>query len=287
MYRYFISVFSLLSLVSLPLAAEEGLTQVPKWELGVAGVAFNVPDYPASDQNNWNFAGAPFFIYRGDFLRVGDGSTVRGVFFENDYVQFDLSFGGAFDVESEENDARRGMRDLDFIGEVGPALRVYALRSALLGDLFFQLPVRAAFETDLSYVEHRGFVTEPEVNYLKRNILDTGLNLSLRAGSYFGTEDYNDTFYEVTSADVTASRPLYNAEAGYIGSEASAGMSFPVTDGLRIFTNARVGWWNGSANESSPLYRQDVTYGFGGGLVWSFYQSDEKVTRRVQNLLSR
>lgn len=269
------------------MAAEEGGVQVPKWELGVAAVGFNTPDYPASEQNNWNFAGAPFIIYRGDFLRVGDGSAVRGVFFENDHIQFDLSFGGAFDVESDENDARRGMRDLDFIGEIGPALRLYGMRSELLGDLFLQIPVRAAFETDLSYVEQRGWVTEPEVNYLKRDILGTGLNLSLRASSYFGTEDYNDTFYEVTAPDVTPTRAAYNADAGYIGSEAGMGLSFPVGDSVRVFTNAKVGWWDGSANQNSPLYRQDTTYSFGGGLVWSFYQSDEKVTRRVQNLLSR
>ncbi len=287
MKSFAIILLSVLCFSHAALAAEEGGVQVPKWELGVAAVGFNTPDYPASDQNNWNFAGAPFIIYRGDFLRVGDGSPVRGVFFENDWVQFDLSFSGAFDVESEDNVARRGMRDLDFIGEVGPALRFYGMRSEWLGDLYLQLPVRVAFETDLSYLEQRGYVAEPEINYLKRDILGKGINLSLSASSYFGTEDYNDTFYEVTSADVTASRAAYNAEGGYIGSEAKVGMSIPLTDGLRIFTNARVGQWEGSANIDSPLYRQDTTFGFGGGLVWSFYQSDEKVTRRVQNLLSK
>ena len=91
--------------------------------------------------------------------------------------------------------------------------------------------------------------------------------------------DFNDYFYEVRRPDVRPNRPRYRADAGYVGSELTLGLSWGVTDRLRFFGGTQIGFWKGSENEDSPLFRDEVTYGVGGGLRWSFLVSERKVWR--------
>jgi outer membrane scaffolding protein for murein synthesis (MipA/OmpV family) len=78
---------------------------------------------------------------------------------------------------------------------------------------------------------------------------------------------------------VRPGRPRYDADPGYVGSEITLGLSWGVTERVQIFGGTQIGIWKGSANEDSPLYRDDVTYAVGGGLRWTFFASERTVWR--------
>ncbi len=52
-----------------------------------------------------------------------------------------------------------------------------------------------------------------------------------------------------------------------------------MTDRLRLFGGVQIGFWNHAANEDSPLHRDNMTVGVGGGLRWTIARSEERVPR--------
>ena len=136
--------------------------QKPLFELGVAGGVGYVPDYPAAGQNHFNGIALPFPIYRGDFIRSDSKGLLRGRLIHSQNFELDVSFSGSLDADSDDNDARRGMPDLDYMAEVGPRLQWTFARAARWARMDLELPVRAVFSTDFSSVEHRGFLIEPQ-----------------------------------------------------------------------------------------------------------------------------
>ena len=101
----------------------ETMEAKPLWEWGIGGGGAYVPDYPASDNYQLRGLGVPYFIYRGDILRVGDGG-VRAMAVDDPTFELDVSLSGALNADSEDNEARRGMPDLDFLVGLGPQLRI-------------------------------------------------------------------------------------------------------------------------------------------------------------------
>ena len=109
----------LILLFSLPnIAACE---EEPLWELGAGLTLLQMPDYSGSDKNRLYLLPYPYFIYRGDILNI-DRERISGRVFKTDNILFDFSFFGQAPVDSSDNEARRGMPDLDPTFEVGPSL---------------------------------------------------------------------------------------------------------------------------------------------------------------------
>ncbi|MGQ8366550.1 MipA/OmpV family protein [Glaciecola sp. 1036] len=98
---------------------EAGDELQPLWEFGVAGGVGDTPNYPASSERNFIALAAPYFVYRGEILRIGDGG-VRAVVVDDERWELDFSFGGAFNADSEDDSVRAGMPELDYLFEVGP-----------------------------------------------------------------------------------------------------------------------------------------------------------------------
>ena len=251
--------------------------QKPLVELGVAGGVGYVPDYPAAGQNHFNGIALPFPIYRGDFIRSDSKGLLRGRLIHSQNFELDVSFSGSLDADSDDNDARRGMPDLDYMAEVGPRLQWTFARAARWARMDLELPVRAVFSTDFSSVEHRGFLVEPQLAYQHENFLDTGAKLKLGLSTIFADEDLQDYFYQVDVPFVTDVRPAYDGRAGYLGSRLRLLFVHPVGKRLRLFVAGDLHSHQGASNENSPLYGEDFTYSAGTGLIWSFYQSDRKV----------
>ena len=251
--------------------------QKPLVELGVAGGVGYVPDYPAAGQNHFNGIALPFPIYRGDFIRSDSKGLLRGRLIHSQNFELDVSFSGSLDADSDDNDARRGMPDLDYMAEVGPRLQWTFARAARWARMDLELPVRAVFSTDFSSVEHRGFLVEPQLAYQHENFLDTGAKLKLGLSTIFADEDLQDYFYQVDVPFVTAVRPAYDGRAGYLGSRLRLLFLHPVSKRLRLFVAGDLHSHHGASNENSPLYREDFTYSAGAGLIWSFFQSDRRV----------
>lgn len=261
----------------------EGLDEAqPLWEFGVGVGLIDVANYPASSERNFIALALPYIVYRGDVFRAGGGGGVRAVVVEEKDFEIDLSFGGAFSADSDDNTAREGMSELDFLFEVGPQL-IYRIKDFEFNNggqsrLNARIQARAVFSTDFERLDERGYVIEPTLTYQQRGVLfpETGLNLSLSLT--FASEDLHDYFYQVDEEFVSATRGQYDADGGYLGAELSVGFSFPIRKNMRGFLSGSVQVHTGAANQDSPLFEKDVIYSFGAGFVWRLYESDTKAS---------
>lgn len=254
----------------------------PLWEFGVGGGAIEVPNYPSSSERNFVALAAPYLVYRGDVFRIGGGNGARAVVVEDKDFELDLSFGGAFSADSEDNTAREGMPELDFLFEVGPQL-IYKVKDFKFENegearLNARFQLRAVFSTDFERIDERGYVFEPTLSYQQRGVFfeKTGLNVSF--SMTYASEALHDYFYQVDADFVTNSRAQYDAKSGYLGSELSVGLSFPIGDDMRGFFGGSAQFHQGAANRDSPLFEDDITYSIGVGFVWRLYESDEKAS---------
>ena len=254
----------------------------PLWEFGVGGGAIDVANYPASSERNFIVLAAPYVIYRGDVFRVGGENGMRAVVVETSDFELDLSFGGAFSADSEDNTSRAGMPELDFLFEIGPQF-IYRVKDFTFeqgGDarLKARLQARAVFSTDFNRIDDRGFVIEPTLSYQQRGVIfkETGLKVGL--SFTFATEALQDYFYQVDPEFANNNRRPYDAKGGYLGAEFSLGLSFPIRKNIRGFLAGSAQLHQGAANQESPLYEKDVTYSFGLGFVWRLYESDAKAS---------
>src|SRR5689334_13262294 len=132
-----------------PCAAQADL--LPLWEAGIGIAPIDFPDYPGSNQRSFYALPLPYFVYRGEQLKVGR-EGIRERFFQSDRVELDLSASASVPVKSENNEARAGMPDLDPTFQLGPALDI-KLHEDDQHKLKLRLPARFAFATDFTYVK--------------------------------------------------------------------------------------------------------------------------------------
>ena len=71
----------------------------PEWEIGAGATVFTLPDYRGSDESRAYLLPFPYVVYRGDRLRV-DRQGARGMLFESDRVELDLSVSATPPVDS-------------------------------------------------------------------------------------------------------------------------------------------------------------------------------------------
>jgi outer membrane scaffolding protein for murein synthesis (MipA/OmpV family) len=237
---------------------------LPLWEVGfVLGTSY-MPDYPAANQSSIHYLPIPVLIYRGEIFRAGDKGLVRGRLLHTRDVELDVSVNGGFPSNSDDNDARSGMPDLDWLGEVGPRLQWTVARAARNAKVDLEIPVRAVFSTDFhSDISYRGLVLVPEIAYQNAGFLDSGVGIKLGLSSTFASEDLQDYFYQVSAPYATASRAAYDAEAGYMGSKLQLSMHTALTPWVGLMGMGQVNFHQGAANENSPLFKDDTTFAVG------------------------
>jgi hypothetical protein len=251
----------------------------PLWEIGAVGGGGWLPDYPAAGQNHWNGVALPYAIYRGDFLQLGERGLVRGLFLDLRHFELDLSADAAFPVDSSDNRAREGMPDLDTLFEIGPKLIYKFLPRGSGQELDLSLAARAVLSTDIVNWRYQGFVINPGLTWRDERFLNGDLGLVAAINPLFGLDGLNRYFYQVSPGDARPDRPAYNADPGYIGTEITLGASWSPFERVRLFGGIVPGWYKGSANEDSPLYRDDFTIAVGGGLRVMLFQSERRVPR--------
>ena len=280
-FRYvFLLVFIVSGVQQVFAASEEAepLNDVkPLWEFGAGGFAGWIPDYPAAGQNTVRALAVPYVVYRGDILRVGgeeNRGAVSGRFFHDDKFEFDISLSAAFPVDSGSNNARRDMPDLDFLFGIGPQL-IFKLINEPDQRLNFKLQARAVYSTDFSSIDGRGYVFNPKLNYTREHLTDLNLKVSTSVGPIFATEKLMDYFYTVDPEFVTPSRPAYDADAGYLGTNLSLGVSKRFNSRFRLILGTRLGIHNGATNDDSPLFKDKLNVGVFTAFAWSFAQSKE------------
>ena len=248
----------------------------PLWEAGVGVAALSFPDYRGSDQSRVYAFPAPYFVYRGDYVKA-DRNGLRSMLFDSDRVDLNLSIGASLPVSSSKNRAREGMPDLKPALEAGPSLEVTLARADdRRWNLDFRLPIRAAVsvEREPRYVGTQFF---PHLNVDVHDPFGfTGWALGVLAGPVFTDGRYNRYFYSVAPQYATATRAAYDARGGFAGTEFVIGASkrFPK---YWIGAFFRADSLNGARFEDSPLVTSKHYVAGGIGISWILGESEKRV----------
>lgn len=241
------------------------------WEVGLVAAGSYLPDYPAAGESHAKWVAAPFFVYRGKVMRA-DRDGARASVLRTKVYELDLGVAASFASKSRDNDARRGMPDLDYLLELGPRVNLSLTDFGGRGKLRLFLPLRAVFSTDLGNFHHQGFTLTPSINFRWR-LGHSYRFLIAQLTSNFGNRRVSAYFYDVAPAYVRTDRAFYDARAGYMGSDLFVGVLHPLGSRTRMFTGAQVLSHAGAANESSPLFKRNLNYSFAAGVIWSFWHS--------------
>ena len=201
----------------------------PLWELGVGIGGLTLPDYRGSNEQRNLLFPIPYFIYRGEILKV-DREKIRGLLFKTERVELDFSLNGSPPVKSKNNKAREGMPNLDPTLEFGPQLNVLLWEDKPDYKLTFQLPLRKVIATDLKSAHNAGLISNPILN-LDIKISDSQAGISAyRVVRYLPIEPIINIFMEC--------RPLTQAPIARLimppGVIAVPSLPWPYPSGFRI-----------------------------------------------------
>jgi outer membrane protein len=264
------------ALAAMTIACSASARDEPLWEagIGVAGVHF--PDYRGSSHARNYALPAPYFIYRGDFLKA-DRYGLRAMFFKSDRLDLNLSVGASLPVRSEDNPVRAGMPDLKPSLEIGPSLTATVWRA---DDARMKLDARIPLRAAMTLESHPRFIGGQVYPHLNLDVHDpmgfSGWNLGLAAGPLFTDRRYNRYFYDVETRYATATRPAYTASGGYAGTQFLAALSkrFPHfwVGGFIRYDSLR-----SAVFESSPLVTSKRYVAGGFGVSWIFGESSQRV----------
>lgn len=253
---------------SLASAAEK-----PLWELGAGVGVLSMPDYRGADQRRTYVLPIPYVVYRGEHLQV-DRDKVRGLLYQGERSEWDISLGAAVPVRSDDNAARRGMPDLDPTVEIGPQWS-YKLRQPW-GDVTFRLPLRKVLAVDLPDVRDVGTVFTPSVALDRDHHPWPGWHASIATGPVFGDRNYFAYYYGVDARHATADRPAWAATSGYGGWQLTLALTKRFKQ-LWVGGFLRADHLGGAAFENSPLVRDRLSWTGGIGISWIFLESAQTV----------
>ncbi|MEI6564343.1 MAG: MipA/OmpV family protein [bacterium] len=256
------------------------LTGLPKWEVGLFGMASRVPLYRGSDEYKWYSFPIPYFIYRGEYIQA-DKEGVRGLFYKGYRFEVELSMNGNPPVKGEGG-VRAGMPDLNPLMEIGPAARLYLHHGEKVKAVYLEAAGRGVFSVDMDnlspgYEGLRGSLDLILAGIRSR--ADAPWTAGLKTGLEFSDRDFNGYFYNVDEAYVTPDRPAYQSEGGYGGISVSGWISRRLFDGVSVAMYARLDNVGGAVFEDSPLVRAQNSYMVGAGFTWKIAQSKNQVKR--------
>ena len=244
----------------------------PLWEVGVFALGASQQAYPGSDTRLNRSLALPYLVYRGQWLRA-DRDTVGLRALKTDRLELDLGVAGAFGGGSDEVEARRGMRELGTLVELGPRLKIRlgdTAAPASEGRWRLDLPLRGVF--DLSDgASHRGLAFEPRLVFERAGAGGWRYGASLSA--ILADRRLAHDFYGVSPQDVAPGRPAYEARSGLVSTRLAVSLTRSLGPDWRLFALARVDTVQGAANESSPLVRQKNGSSLAIGLSYTLARS--------------
>lgn len=253
-----------------------GAAELPLWEVGAGIAGLRLPDYRGSDEASTYLLPVPYLVYRGDVVQADRGG-IRGMLFERDRVQVNLSINGTPPARSDDNVARRGMADLKPVFEVGPTadVRLWRSRDRRIA-LDARAPLRAAM-TAQTPPRHIGWLFSPGLNLHLHDVgRQQGWNANLAASALFADRRYHAHFYGVDAADALAGRPAYRASGGYGGMQLTLSLSkrFPAfwAGGFLRYDSVA-----GAVFADSPLVTARRGVSAGVALIWVFKRSSATV----------
>lgn len=252
--------------------------ELPRWELGLGAGGVYVPDYRGADETRGYVLPWPYAVYRGTRFNL-DREGLQGRLFGSTRLSIVASVNASTPADSSQNVARAGMPDLDFAFEVGPMLEVNLWREPVQKQrVALQLPLRAVVVSDFRRFDDAGWIFAPRLLWQAPYFQPGDIDIDVTLGPLFASDAYHDYYYRVEPQYATATRPAYDAVAGYSGSRFTVGFA----------KRKRQWWWGaylrydnlaGAAFINSPLVRTRESWVAGGGFAYVFAHSRE--TREV------
>lgn len=243
------------------------------WELGVGVGSVRYPVYDGAAESRYLTVPFPYIVYHTPHLSVTN-NRVRGIVLASSNWSLDVDFSGQPYVQSDRTRERTGMPDLQWLGEVGPALRYMAWESASqLTELDLVLPVRAAVSAQGLTLHHRGAVIAPRLE-LDHDLSDDPqrLDWDVSLTAVFDDKGYDQYYYGVAPPFASAARPAYDAPGGYAGYRAELGFTLHRDDfvyGAFIkYTSLK-----GAAFLDSPLVARSDGLSLGVSIAWIIQHS--------------
>ena len=168
--------FSAALLLATVSAQAQETGRLPLWEAGVVGGGVSTPSYPGSPDRSARGLVLPYFVYRGDVVRV-DRSGIGARLLHTDQTEFDLGLGGSLPSNSQDTTTRQGMPDLGTLVEFGPRLKLTLARPAPGQRLRLDLPLRAVLEVR-GGVRQQGYALVRRPQDLVKQLTQAWANLS-------------------------------------------------------------------------------------------------------------
>lgn len=250
---------------------------LPLWEAGAGILPFRADHYRGSPQNDWYQLPFPAYTIRGKNFE-GENGYIRGHIMRfHERLVLDLSFNLGLNVNSAADRLRKGMRNLDPTFEIGPILRYYLWKSEdETHFLNLEMPYRAVYATNLTYIDHVGYYSIPYLNLLSKGSEKSwGWGSEFSVGLQYGSKSFHDRFYAVDSSDVTSTRPYFHSVAGYSGTQFMATFNKRIGD-ILLVPFFRYDYLNGAVYKNSPLYKNPNYTFFGVAVIWFFAHSKEQ-----------
>jgi len=267
--------------LAFPAVGEEEPVEKPVWEAGLGVGVVSFPEYRGSSRQRTWLLPTPYLVYRGKVLRADRGG-LRGMLFDSERMELNLSLSASVPVYSSDSGPRRGMPDLRPTVEFGPSLTYNLWHNKLHKErLDLRLPLRVAYGVTGGF-KYAGVVFSPSLSYNTPLFGHSGWNLGANAGPIFANARQHKYFYEVEPRYATPDRPAYSASSGYSGSQFSVSLS-------RRFEKFWLGGFvrydtlHGAAFVDSPLVERKNAWMGGLGAAWIFGKSDQMVNVRPDN----
>jgi Outer membrane protein V len=241
-------------------------------EAGIALVAQGAADYRGSNHYRPYALPLPYFLYRGPVLKA-DRDGVRGDFWSNHRVEFNISVDGSLNGNSDDNRLRRGMPELESAVEFGPSLNVRLTGESLQEGWSLRLPVRAVITVSGDGLDHIGNVFTPRLYWRKPELVGDWRG-SFSIGTMLADRSYHAYFYDVAEAYVTEERPFYRSSGGYSGSFLRFSLYKP-WQSWRFGVSLRYDYLDGANFMDSPLVQTRHYGSISIGVIRRLWQSDE------------
>ena len=251
-------------------SAQPAESSLPLWEAGIGAAGFSTPAYPGADDRSNRGLVLPFLIYRGKIFRADQGG-IGARLLNTDKVEFDIGFSGSLPAESDDVEARRGMRDLGTLVEFGPRVKYKFADLGEQGRMPFELPLRAVIEAR-GGLRRQGWTMEPRLVWETRGE-QARWTMAAQLGAVFGDRRINRYFYEVEPQYATADRPAYRADGGLLLVRTGLFGTWRMNPDVRLFGFVRYESYAGAANEDSPLMKKSTGTSAGLGFAWTFARS--------------
>lgn len=264
--------FSLAAVITL-LGQTAAAESLPRWEFGLAGSAAEFNAYRGSSSSEQLAFAFPFFIYRSDRLKIGEGGA-RSDLFRSEDDRLNVSLSSGVPASNAQLAARAGMPRLETTLEIGPSYEHRFWKTEGGKELWLKIPLRAAFSFDDLSINSHGWLSTPALEY---SWAINKLKFTVAGGAQFGSEKYHAYFYSVAPEYATPTRPEYQAGGGYAGVRLT-GVVRQRWDKYVLGAYLRYDSLKNAVFEESALMEQDHYAAAGIFFGWLFYQSEERTT---------